>query len=238
VASGRQNSGMGTLYLVRHGQASFGADDYDHLSELGHAQARRLGQYWRESLGPALRFDAVLTGTLRRQVQTWQGIAEGAALAGTPHTRLPGLDEYDSHAVIAAIHPEPLPKPDTPERYRAHFRLLRQGLAAWMRGDTAPAGMPGYADFVQGVADALERARALGEGREGRVLLVSSGGPIATAVSRVLQAPPEVSIELNLRYRNTAVSELNLGRRGLMLTTYNTLPHLDAPAWRDWVSYA
>ncbi len=113
---------MGTLYLVRHGQASFGADDYDHLSELGHAQARRLGQYWRESLGPALRFDAVLTGTLRRQVQTWQGIAEGAALAGTPHTRLPGLDEYDSHAVIAAIHPEPLPKPDTPERYRAHFR--------------------------------------------------------------------------------------------------------------------
>ena len=27
---------MGTLYLVRHGQASFGADDYDKLSELGH----------------------------------------------------------------------------------------------------------------------------------------------------------------------------------------------------------
>ena len=98
--------------------------------------------------------------------------------------------------------------------------------------------MPGYADFVQGVADALERARALGEGREGRVLLVSSGGPIATAVSRVLQAPPEVSIELNLHYRNTAVSELNLGRRGPMLVTYNTLPHLVGPAWRDWVSYA
>jgi hypothetical protein len=118
----------------------------------------------------------VLTGTLRRQVQTWQGIAEGVALAGTPHTRLPGLDEYDSHAVIAAIHPEPL-LPDTPERYRAHFRLLRQGLAAWMRGDTAPAGMLGYADFVQGVADALERARALGEGREGRVRWCPAAGP-------------------------------------------------------------
>ena len=66
---------MGTLYLVRHGQASFGADDYDQLSALGQAQARRLGEYWRESLGPELRFDAVLTGTLRRQLQTWQGIA-------------------------------------------------------------------------------------------------------------------------------------------------------------------
>ena len=39
---------MGTLYLVRHGQASFGAADYDNLSELGHRQAVRLGEYWRE----------------------------------------------------------------------------------------------------------------------------------------------------------------------------------------------
>jgi len=39
---------MGTLYLVRHGQASFGAADYDNLSELGHKQSARLGEYWRE----------------------------------------------------------------------------------------------------------------------------------------------------------------------------------------------
>jgi hypothetical protein len=44
--------------------------------------------------------------------------------------RLPGLNEYDSHAVIAAIHPAPLPRPDTPEAYKAHFRILREGLAA------------------------------------------------------------------------------------------------------------
>ena len=74
--------------------------------------------------------------------------------------------------------------------------------------------------------------------KDQQVLVVSSGGPIATAIGQVLGTPPDTTIELNLRYRNTAVSELNLGRRGLMLTTYNTLPHLDAPAWRDWVSYA
>jgi len=39
---------MGTLYLVRHGQASFGADNYDVLSPLGHRQAERLGQYLKE----------------------------------------------------------------------------------------------------------------------------------------------------------------------------------------------
>ena len=226
---------MGTLYLVRHGQASFGADDYDQLSGLGHRQAIRLGQYWRERWGDAWRFDAVLTGTLRRQRQTWQGIAEGAGRDAAAALEWPGLNEYDSHAVIAAIHPAPLPKADTPERYREHFRLLRTGLAAWMRDETQPAGMPSWRDFVAGVAGALEQARTHGDGR---VLIVSSGGPIATAVAQVLAAPPETAIELNLRYRNTAVSELAFTPRRCMLVTYNTLPHLDAAAYRDWVTFA
>ena len=132
---------MGTLYLVRHGQASFGADDYDQLSDLGRRQSVRLGQYLRERYGDGLRFNAVLTGTLRRQIGTWQGIAEGGGF-DAPHVSWPGLNEYDSHAVIAAIHHEPLPKPDTPELYRHHFRLLRDGLTAWMQGRVQPVGMP------------------------------------------------------------------------------------------------
>nr|MBP8928961.1 histidine phosphatase family protein [Ottowia sp.] len=95
---------MGTLYLVRHGQASFGADDYDQLSDLGRRQSVRLGQYLRERYGDGLRFNAVLTGTLRRQIGTWQGIAEGGGF-DAPHVSWPGLNEYDSHAVISAIHP-------------------------------------------------------------------------------------------------------------------------------------
>ena len=65
---------MGRLLLVRHGQASFGAADYDCLSELGHRQCVRLGQYLRER---GARFEAVVTGTLKRHAQSWQGIAEG-----------------------------------------------------------------------------------------------------------------------------------------------------------------
>ena len=68
---------MGTLYLVRHGQASFGADDYDQLSPLGRQQAVRLGEYLRPKLqGKPL--EAVLMGSLKRHRQTWEGIAEGA----------------------------------------------------------------------------------------------------------------------------------------------------------------
>ena len=228
---------MGTLYLVRHGQASFGADDYDQLSELGQRQSVRLGQYLRARHGDGLRLDAVLTGTLRRQRQTWDGIAAGAGLADTPRTEWPGLNEYDSHAVVHAIHPDPLPKPDTPELYRQHFRLLRKGLSAWMDARVAPAGMLSYANFRAGVVGALDHVRGLAGG-DGRIMIVSSGGPISTAVGHVLGIAPETTIDLNMRIRNSAVTEFHVSPQRLSLIAYNTLPHLDAPEYEDWVTYA
>jgi broad specificity phosphatase PhoE len=222
---------MGNLYLVRHGQASFGADNYDQLSELGQRQSVRLGQYLAQK---GLNFEAVLTGTLQRHAQTWAGIAQGAGLSLQP-LLWPGLNEYDSHAVIAAVHPQPLPKPDTPELYRHHFRLLRDGLAQWMAGVLTPQGMPAYVDFVHGITSALEHIR---QHHSGNVLLVSSGGPIATAVGHILGTPPETTIELNMRIRNSAVTEFAFNPKRHMLLTYNTLPHLDHADYADWVTYA
>ena len=226
---------MGTLHLVRHGQASFGADDYDRLSDLGQRQARRLGEYLRARAGgEPPPYQAVLMGTLRRHAQTWEALAEGAGLALQPLV-WPGLDEYDSHAVITAVHPNPLPKPDTPETYRQHFRLLRDGLRQWMDGVVSPRGMPSYREFADGVAGALDHVR---RHFDGEVLLVSSGGPISTAVGQVLGTAPETTIELNMRIRNSALTEFAFTPKRHMLVTYNTLPHLDHPDYRDWVTYA
>ncbi len=222
---------MGTLYLVRHGQASFGADDYDVLSALGQRQALRLGEYFKTK---GITFDAALTGTLQRQIHTLTGICEGVGSA-LEATRWPGLNEYDSEAVIAAIHPHKLEKPTSPEMYRSHFRLLRDGLKQWMDGVVSPKGMPTYGDFVAGVTGALDHIRTT---HTGNVLLVSSGGPIATAVGHVLGTSPETTIELNLRIRNTSVTEFAFTPKRHMLVTYNTLPHLDAPEHAGWVTYA
>jgi broad specificity phosphatase PhoE len=222
---------MGTLYLVRHGQASFGAADYDQLSELGGRQSERLGQYWRER---GIRFEAVYSGTLRRHAQTWAGIAAGAGY-DKPVIALEGLNEYDSEAVIAAIHPQPLQKPDTPEMVRHHFRLLRDGLRQWMNGVVSPRGMPSYADFQAGVSDALERVR---RNHEGPVLIVSSGGPISTAVGQVLGTTPETTIELNLRIRNSALTQFDYNPKRHSLISFNALPHLDHPDLADWVTYS
>lgn len=222
---------MGTLYLVRHGQASFGADDYDVLSPLGHQQAVRLGEYFAAK---GIAFDAALTGTLKRQISTYEGICKG--MQATPQAlQWSGLNEYDSHAVIATVHPGKLEKPHSPEQYRHHFRLLKDGLKQWMDGVVSPQGMPSYSEFVGGVTSALDHVR---KNCDGHVLLVSSGGPISTAVGHVLGCSPEVTIELNLRIRNASVTEFAFTPKRHMLVTYNTLPHLDAPEYSDWVTYA
>ena len=222
---------MGTLYLVRHGQASFGAADYDQLSPLGQRQCVRLGEWFR---GRGVVFDAVLTGTLRRHAQSLAGIEEG--LQARHHAQsLPGLSEYDSQAVMHAIHPAPLARPETPEQVRLHFRLLRRGLQQWMAGMTTPRGMPVHAEFVAGVVRALDQVRL--QHANGTALIVSSGGPIASAIGHVLGLAADTTIELNLHIRNSAVSEFKVTPKRHTLISFNTLPHLDTPDHAEWVTY-
>ena len=64
---------MGQVHFVRHGQASFGTDDYDRLSPLGWQQARWLGRHLSET---GHRYDAVVSGGMRRHRETAQAIAE------------------------------------------------------------------------------------------------------------------------------------------------------------------
>ena len=160
--------------------------------------SRRLGEYWK---GHGLTFDAVLVGTLKRHAQTLEGIQDG--LGRTPDAlQWPGLNEYDSEAIICAVYPKASFDTKTPEGYREHFRMLRDGLQQWMAGTASPVGMPTYPEFLHGVTSALDHVR---QHCDGNVLLVSSGGPISTAVAQVLQASPATSIELNLRMRNSSV---------------------------------
>ena len=226
---------MGSLLLVRHGQASFGAANYDQLSALGQRQCRRLGEYLAQR---GRRFEAVYGGTLARHRQSWQAIAEGmgpAAPTGPWHS-LAALNEYDSAAMMALVQAEPLAQTSNAapsEQYRHHFRVLREGLTRWMDGSATPAGMPSHADFKAGIAAVLDRIRS---DYSGDVLLVSSGGPIANAVAQVLNAPAVTAIDLNMRMRNSSVTEFVFTPKRHQLMTFNTLPHLDDPAWEHAVT--
>jgi broad specificity phosphatase PhoE len=171
---------------------------------------------------------------LRRHQQSLDALAAGYAEPLPEALPWPGLNEYDSEALIRTVHSGELRKPDTPEVYRAHFRLLREALTRWMAGEVVPQGMPSWADFRGGVAAALDHVR---QGHDGDVLLVSSGGPISTAVAEVMGAPADRVVELNLRLRNSAISGFSFSRRGMVLDTFNHLPHLEGADRAGWVTY-
>lgn len=219
---------MSQLFLVRHGQASLGQANYDQLSALGAHQSLRLGEHWRTW---GLQFDAVLCGTLTRHRQTLDGIAQGlqTPLTASFHS---GLNEYDADAVIDCVAPAHRPALDTPEAVKQHFRWLRAGLLQWMAGTAHPKGMPTWPDFVHSVMAALAQAT------DARVLVVSSGGPIAAALGHILHLSPAHCAAFQLQMHNTAVSELRRGKHGLSVVSFNTLPHLSQADQADCISYA
>jgi len=227
---------MGTLYLVRHGQASFGAADYDQLSDLGQRQCHALGQYFAAR---SIKFDAVLVGTLRRHTQSLHALAEGLGQPLPEALPWPGLNEYDGEALVRAVLQGPAPDAHSAEGYRQHFRLLREGMTQWIAGAVSPAGMPTYTAWAAGITSALDHVRQHhGQQLDAKVLLVSSGGPISTMVGHVLGTPPQTTIELNLRIRNSSLTELAFTPKRHMLLSYNHLPHLDDPQRASWQTYS
>lgn len=231
---------MGIIYVVRHGQAAFGTEHYDRLTEIGFTQARLLGAY----LGRRnIRFDAVFTGTLRRQIETARGIFEGHGGLASPllQETFPGLDEYKPEAVILA-HTGSVPVPALaavkrdPIVVREHFRVLREALLAWAEERTKPEGMPLWRAFQDAAVAAVVEARQRFPG--GNVLIVSSGGPIAAIVAAALNAPPAAAVDLNLRIRNSSLTEFVATPRRHHLVSYNAVPHLDANPDPTLVTYA
>ncbi|MCA8036658.1 histidine phosphatase family protein [Burkholderia arboris] len=215
---------MAELFLVRHGQASFGTDDYDRLSAAGDQQGAWLGEYFARQ---ALTFDRVICGTMNRHAQTVAAILRGMGREGVAVDRHPGLNEYDFHGLFAAA------ASDYPEIARLaagsmkeHFRALRQVLQLWTEDKLGDAAPERWAHFQQRVAAARAAIRA-GGGR--RVLAVSSGGPIAVTVQQVLAAPPSSAIALNLQIRNSSLSQFFFNADAFHLASFNGIPHLEDP---------
>ena len=220
---------MAQLMLVRHAQASFGADDYDRLSELGWQQSRWLGEYFAER---SMVFDRVVRGTLRRHTETLAGIAEGMGrtLEFAEDSR---LNEYQADALLRA-HTGKTEFQKEGDR-REHFRVLRAALYAWTDGSLDLAPEHRFETFRAGVRDSLAEIRS---GQAQRVLVVSSGGPISTILTEVLGMPARGVVDLNLQTRNTGISELQAGAKRIHFVSFNNVPHLDRPDRAGALTYS
>ncbi len=198
---------MPVVHLVRHGQASFGAADYDVLSELGRAQSVRVGQALSAR---ALRSPVAVSGSLRRQCDT-------ASLAGFPAAVDARWDEYDHLGLLARYCPG-----RTASDSASVQALLDQALAAWVDD---PAG--GWPDFSAGAVAALA-ALDLPRGRD--AVVFTSGGVIAAVCADLLGLGAAGVVALNRVAVNGAITKLAVGARGTTLVTFNEHSHLSAEA--------
>ena len=223
---------MAELYLVRHGQASFGADNYDELSPSGCTQSSWLGEYFAQA---NLRFDRVVIGTMQRHRQTADAIL--AAMGGPPIelAQDAGLNEYDFEALFAAVGDEGLPSALSATSSKKDFyKGLRHVLQLWA-DDRLPGAVP---ETWQQFQTRVQRARSDIQRAGGkRVLVVSSGGPIAVTAQQVLQAPAASAIALNLQIRNSSVCQYVFNDDAMSLVSFNSVPHLEHAERREFVTY-
>lgn len=203
---------MPLICLVRHGQASFGAQDYDVLSDLGREQATAVGV---ELARRGLRDPHVVSGTLTRQRDTARLLAEAAGFS-QPRREDARWNEYD-HLKLLARHGEP------PADSRSVQKLLDHALRTWIE-DTEESGAAGWPAFVSGTTAALaELIAALGQGRD--AVVVTSGGVLAALCGALLATPADGVVSLNRATVNASVTTLVVGGSGTSLVTFNDHAH-------------
>lgn len=224
---------MGTIHLVRHGQASFGSADYDRLSDLGLRQSALLGQ-WLARLGqPAER---VVCGTLRRHRQT----AEACVAAwGVPPeiAEDQGFNEFDHRDILTRARPD-LAEDGAlarlvagPDGRRAFQKVFAAAVERWMAGAHDDDYAEPWPAFRARCVAALDRLAAA----DGGVWVFTSGGPIAALVQHVLGLSDSRMLDLNWGIANGGVTRLVQG--GRRLGGFNNVAHLEAAGGGTLITY-
>lgn len=222
------------IFVVRHGQASARAHDYDVLSPLGARQAAHLGTHFARA---GIGFDAVFCGPRRRHRDTARHLVEAARAAGVElpdAIELPGSDEIPVPSILALwlprhIDSDPVARAVAERRFdysddeiRA---LLGRAMTAWADGEVAAPHLPSFAMFVARIGDALAHLRA----HAPRTLLVTSAGPMAATLhlcGHPAASTPAATTALTIDVENCAATRLGADGVRLVVAEALTVAHL------------
>ena len=234
---------MSTISVIRHGQASFLAENYDRLSAVGERQARLLGEYW---LKEGVMFDQVVYGPAERQIRTGEIVGDlyrQAGLTWPSPVMDPDFDEFPAEPVVRRFLPELMARypalaasmtqfqaaTEVRVKQRLFDRVLREVSQRWLEGEVGAPDIPSWHDFCYRVEAALGRVRE-GAGKSARIAVFTSGGPTAVTARVALELSYAATLELTWSPRNASVSEFLFTKDRFSLSTFNTTPHLTDPA--------
>ncbi|MBA1431965.1 histidine phosphatase family protein [Pseudomonas fluorescens] len=224
---------MGSIYLIRHGQASFGADDYDVLSPVGVEQAQVLGRHLAD-LG--LTFDRCLSGDLRRQQHTATAAFDQYSAHGLPVPPLEidsAFNEFDGEAIIRGLLPDLLgAEPNAMHilrngaQNRSEFqRIFALIIERWLAGTYDPPGLESWQGFVARVEGGLQRILEAADNAH-RIAVFTSGGTITALLHLITRMPVAQAFELNWQIVNTSLNQLKFRGREVALASFNSHTHL------------
>ncbi|SHM43160.1 histidine phosphatase family protein [Phytopseudomonas punonensis] len=220
---------MGSIYLIRHGQASFGAEDYDVLSSLGKRQSVLLGSYLVQT---GLQLDRAVSGSLIRQSHTARLVLEQFSEPPALHTD-PAFNEFDAEGVIRALLPALLPhEPQALEimrnaaHNRAEFqRLFVRLLETWIGGDYDAPALQSWQAFLDQVNGGLQRLLAQADAHQ-RIAVFTSGGTITALIHLLTGMPVANAFAMNWQIVNTSLSCLKFQGEQVTLASFNSHAHL------------
>ena len=238
---------MSLLTLVRHGQASFMADNYDQLSTLGQQQARKLGEHW---LLHGVTFDRVFHGPAQRHIHTGELVAGQFRAAGVPWPEsevLEGVDEYAGIEVMRAFLPGLMEKHEDIRALEREFRnasekavagriydkLFQRVTRMWVSGELDSPEIESWQRFCHRVEQGVAHLRALAV-KDTRIVVFTSGGPIAATARIALDLTEQKTLELSWTSRNASYSEFLFSGERFSLASFNAFPHLVSPDLLTW----
>ena len=215
---------MATIYLIRHGQASFGADDYDKLSELGRRQAEITGHYLRDH---GIHIDAAYSGTLLRQRETAQ-LALASQPQDVPHNIDERFNEVNNDEHLEYLIPHVV---KTQPNVKA---LMDKGLSSskdyqkvidavfnyWVSPQCKETRIQSWEDYSGNVREALKDVM-LEQGGGKTIGIFTSGGTIATAVAQVLGLSGSQTYQFYEPIFNCSVSQVFYSGTKVSLSYFN-----------------
>lgn len=217
---------MSTIYLIRHGQAAFGAADYDVLSELGRRQAELLGH---ALVARGVQADLVVCGAMRRHRDTALWCLQ-AMRRDASYEEAPTWNEYDHEAVLGAYDPDYRKRVATAEQAgdpTLFRRVFHGALRRWASGEHNDDYPETWAAFCARVEAGLVALTARMQANQS-ALVFTSGGPIAAVVRTVLCLSDDRALQVSTGFTNASLTKLAHGTAGTRLASLNEHHHLAA----------
>ncbi len=231
---------MAAIYLIRHGQASFGQADYDQLSEKGEKQAQMLGQHWQALELPG----KVFAGNLHRHEQTRDHFLSGLKQDNLPVASHTGFNEFNHVDVLIRYKPQwqnqdvmqaDLAQHSDPKK--ALYLVFEQAIFRWMSGDYQDQYQESWQQFKQRCVGALNELiyQELAHESGKACVVFTSGGPISVIIQHVLALDDQQALAINRQLKNTGVTKLLFSAERLSIDYFNSYSHLSV-AGNHWVS--